>query len=153
MRYLKWIGVAVGGVIAYLVYVKLMKKPDADASSESKLEGRQPGFVDNLLGKVGGVFGVGKEQIATPPIRAAYGQVGIPVVGNDAYVATTADTRIPSFLQGATGGVADDKMTGLAPPPVMAGTAIAYPASVKAPTRSYVTLGTRKTKSLAFIRM
>lgn len=117
---------AVGSIIAYLVWSKLSKrKHHVPKRSSSKLDGRQPGFVDNLLDNISGFFGRGNKHQANPNIVGPYGAVGITVYGDDPYMAVASDSRIPDFLSRgqpngiATGGVQDPAMPGKCPPQVL----------------------------------
>ncbi len=105
----------VGAGLAFLVWAKL-KARYAGRSTNEKLVGRQPGFVGNLLDHVGGVFGLRNKPETVPPMVYGYGAVGVPQYGEEYYQSVPLDANVPSFLEGATGGVRDDEQPGRAPP-------------------------------------
>jgi hypothetical protein len=112
-----WLGVllAVGSIIAFLVWAKLRMR-FAAKSNDEKLIGRQPGFVGNIFSQVSGFFGGTNKPVANPPIVGGFGQVGVAMYGDEEYRAVGKETLVPSFLEGATGGVQDDEQPGVAPP-------------------------------------
>ena|ERR1700690_2001302 len=120
MRYLKWILAGIAGVIAYKVWLKVhayrMQKQPRVATSTN----RQPGVISGIKDMVSGVFSTGPNYIA-PPTNSAYGTVGVAREGDAQYTSDPANTRVPSFLQGATGGVADTPQPGRAPPGILGG--------------------------------
>jgi len=120
MRWVKWVLAGIAGIIAYKVYNRVQAfRASKNKGAIDTTENRAPGFVGNLLDDVKGAFNFGPNP-SVPAIASAYGFVGSqPPTGSEGYVATNSDHRIPSFLQGATGGVQDPAMQGDAPPPVL----------------------------------
>jgi hypothetical protein len=119
-----WLGfvLAVGTGIAYLVWSKLkVRFAEKKGKKITGSDGREPGMIGNLLKTIGGVFTGGKSE-ADAPIAGPYGRVGTPNFHTGGgYTFAPVDARVPSFLEGATGGVQDDKMIGKAPPPNLGG--------------------------------
>ena len=112
MRFVKWIVLAVGAVVSYKVYERLTKNNQTTKKSD-KLDARQPGFVDNLLNNIKGLFNSNVPAQAAPPQSSGYGAVGVPTyAAGEQYTNIPKDNQVPSFLKGATGGVQDQKMPG-----------------------------------------
>lgn len=121
MRYLKWILAGIAGIVAYKVFKKVQakRKTVAESGKADISNARQPGMIADILEGVKGTFNFGPNP-SVPAIAGSYGFVGVqPPEGQDAYIATNADTRIPTFLDGVTGGVQDPAMPGQTPPPVL----------------------------------
>lgn len=130
-RYLKYGFLAAVVYVAYLVAMKLKKPTDTKNATTS--QARTPGVIGDMLGHMGGVFNSGQTSGAVPPLASGFGTVFAPSVadtaGNSgigyipgvneppAYQTNPNDTLVPAFLEGSTGGVADDAMTGDAPTP------------------------------------
>jgi hypothetical protein len=140
MKFLKYALIALGGVFIYTVYTRFMAKRAAQKQpiKNTTADGRTPGVIGDLLSKVGGFFSTA-DNPSVPPIAGAYGAVGNVIAGDDTYVAIPSDSRVPSFLDGATGGVADSLQLGIAPPPVAgppptAGSGAYYAPQITSPT-------------------
>ncbi len=120
MRYVKWILGGLAVIIGYKVYLRVQAKSTVQSKgAATTADNRQPGMIANLLDDVKGVFNFGPNP-SVPTIAGAYGFVGVQApTGDDGYVSVDSDTRVPTFLEGATGGVQDPAMEGTAPPPVL----------------------------------
>jgi hypothetical protein len=118
-----WTGIllAIGTIIAFVGWAIVKRCLFAKKRSRvGKLPGRQPGFITNALDFFGGKFGEGSKPRTNPEIVGPYGNVGVdPREGPYGYIAVSSDSRVPSFLDGATGGVQDPRMPGSAPPQVL----------------------------------
>jgi hypothetical protein len=110
----KWLALILASIGAFVVYKKVSRKLHVGHNrAKDTTRGRTPGdnsgaFVIHGSLDSGGSF-------AVPPIAGGYGAVGIATGSPEEYVAAPLDNNVPSFLQGATGGVADPAMTGDAP--------------------------------------
>lgn len=120
MRFLKYGLFAAIAYVAWLVYKK-MSKP-ADVANPTTTAARQPGAVGDLLsGIVGSLrpFNTAQETPVSPPIPSAFGTIYAPSdpTNDFSYYTNQNATNVPAFLEGSTGGVADDARTGDSPPP------------------------------------
>jgi hypothetical protein len=140
MRYLKWAVIGLGAVVAFMVSKKLLMRQSVRAGSKTPLNGqaadangRVPGMIDNLKDSISGFFGKGNKPDSVPPITGGYGAVGVQGVGVSTYQAVPTDSRIPTFLDGSSGGVVDDARPGDAPPPVAGVTGLPGSATATSP--------------------
>ncbi len=126
MRYVKWILVGIAAIIGYKVFrrVEAYRAANKGQTTKTDATARRPGMVSNLLDDLTGAFNLGPNP-SVPPTPSGYGpgapgiSAGTPFLYNEGYTAPDSDTRIPTFLQGVTGGVQDPAMPGSSPPGII----------------------------------